>query len=353
METNYTQQNPSPISILSKNMAEIAASILGRTYTTKLADGITLTVCPGKEISWAEFEQVAPPYSIALDGFVRGAPRYDKTKKLINFNHHQDVDRLSTRSTSGQVLVAIKQGLIEAFSVDGSPILHIFVNDPDQDSSLAVWLLKNHERIAGAKSEPLLGRLINAEDLIDTTAGAFPFDPNSSLMREMAWVFDPYVQARMSGRLRTMEGAEMANVIDVIGSRISSYSLGNGEKLALNTQLEIIGGGDGWQLIKEHGFYARTELFHRKIFAFISYLGESDGRFHYSIGKMSPFIPFPIQDIYAVLNHHENLDMNSGICWNGGDITGGSPRRVGSSLSPKVLESRVNEYLSALGSHHH
>lgn len=103
----------------------------------------------------------------------------------MNFNHHQDVDRLATRSTSGQVLVAIKQGLIDVMRQDGTPRFNVYVNDPDQDSSLAVWLLANHERISGLKSEPLINKLILAEDLIDTTAGAYPLNPNSTLMRKL------------------------------------------------------------------------------------------------------------------------------------------------------------------------
>ena len=321
---------------------------LGKIHSVDLAPGITLHVCPGKEIGWEEFERIAPPNSIALDGFVRGAPRYDPAMKRANFNHHQDVDRLGTRSTSGQIQVAIKQGLIDAFRVDGAPRIHIWVNDPDQDSSLAVWLLVNHERITGARSEPIINKLISAEDLIDTTAGAYPFDPKSALMRELAWVFEPYVQARMAGRIRSMEGAEMANVIDAVGARISKYTLGEKHSVELDTRLQDLGGGEGWRLIKEEGFYARTGLFARGIKAFVSFLGEENGRYHYSIGKMSPYIPFPITDLYVALNEAEGLDIKSGICWNGGDTIGGSPRRVGSSLNPKQVEELINQFLTRM-----
>lgn len=323
----------------------VSLSILGKQYESQIADGVTLHVCPGKEIGWQEFLEVTPPCSIALDGIVRGAPQFDDQGVRVNFNHHQDVDRLATRATSFQVFVAVKQGLMEQFRRDGNPHMHIYVNDPDQDSSLAVWLLVNHERISGIRSEPILNKLVFAEDLIDTTAGAYPFDPASSLMRELAWVFDPYVQARLAGRIRSMEGAEMANIIDAVGVRITKYSLGQGQMLELDTRFDELGGGSSWRMIRELGIHARTGLFSRGIKAFVSVLGEENGQFHYSIGKMSPYISFPIKDLYAALNHCENLDMNSGVCWNGGDIIGGSPRRVGSRLSPPEVERIINEFL--------
>lgn len=139
----------------------------------------------------------------------------------------------------------------------------------------------------------------------------------------------------MAGRIRAMQGAEMANVISAVGNQISRYTLGQGETALLDTRLEELGGGESWKLIKEIGFYARTGLFSRGIQAFVSFLGESEGRYHYSIGKMSPFIPFPINEIYKALNAAEGFDQSSGVSWNGGDTIGGSPRRIGSKLVRK------------------
>jgi hypothetical protein len=180
-----TAEHTAPKKIATGQCGEPAAAVssdLGEIYGENLARGISLVVCPGKEISWEQFLQIAPPRSIALDGLVRGAPKFSIDTLHANFNHHQDVDRLATRSTSGQVLVALKQGLLDGYYEGGYPRFNLYVNDPDQDSSLAVWLLVNHQRFTGTKSEPLLNRLIYAEDMLDTTAGAYPFEPSSSLM---------------------------------------------------------------------------------------------------------------------------------------------------------------------------
>ncbi len=341
---NGPLRNPSAV----PGVASPGSELLGNVHVSHLARGIHLHVCPGKEISWEDFLRVVPRGSVALDGLVRGAPKFSEEHLCANFNHHQDVDRLATRSTAGQVLIAIKQRLMDRFKEGGSLNLHVFVNDPDQDSALAVWLLANHERVLGTRSEPTLSKLVFAEDLLDTTAGAYPFEPDSSLMRELAWIFEPYVEARVSGRIRLMQGAEMANVIDAVGLRISRYSLGERQEVELDTRLEVVGGGKYWGLIREQGFYARTGLFAKGIHAFVSILEESDGCYHYSIGKMSPFIPFPITKIYAVLNEREGLDSASGVCWGGGDTIGGSPRRVGSKLSPREVEEIINALLGEM-----
>jgi hypothetical protein len=116
-----------------------------------------LHVEPRQIVTWREFLKEAPDYSIALDGYVEGPPHFmsrgDSAYKKgqmgphANFNHHEGVDRLATRSTCEQVYVAIKQGFMDAFKPNGKVDGHIYVNDPDQDTCLAVWLLQNHERI--------------------------------------------------------------------------------------------------------------------------------------------------------------------------------------------------------------
>lgn len=320
------------------------AAIFDGSYDSELATQLVLHVLPRVTVSWDEFQKHAPPYSIALDGFVRGEPRVNIDGPHVNFNHHEGVDRLGTRSTCAQVLMAIKQGLLETFSLEGQRRMHIFVNDSDQDTSLAVWLLSHFDRV-NSNSEPLVNRLVSAEDMLDATAGAYLFNPESKLMRQMNWIFDPYAQARKAGRVSCMKGAELANVIAAIGERISRYSLGEGDELPLDLRLDTIGGGKGWSLIREVGSAARTRLFQTGVRAFISVQNSEGGSFTYSIGKMSPFVRFPIDELYAVFNRAEGLRPGSPNAWGGGDTIGGSPRQTGSFLAPPEIEQLVNLYL--------
>jgi hypothetical protein len=200
---------------------------------------------------WAQFKKEKPPCSIALDGYVKGEPRFDAKGSYANFNHHEDVDRLATRSTCCQVHVAIKQGLIDNYRTNGKVEGNIFVNDPDQDTSLAYWLLQNHERILGRKSEPLINRLVNLIDLLDTTAGVYPIDPLSETMRKIAWIFEPYTNARINGRLFKMDASEMENVIEAVNERISRHVMGEICEIEPDCRYERIGGGDNWAMIKK------------------------------------------------------------------------------------------------------
>lgn len=317
-----------------------------RRRECQIAPGIKLIVCPREAMEWDQFVREAPPYSIALDGVVKGPPRRDMTGPWVNFNHHEGVDRHATRSTCAQVAVALKQGLAEAFTTGRGVEFNIYVNDPDQDTSLAVWLLANHERITGSRSEPLINRIVHAEDVLDTTGGAYPFDPKSHMMRELAWVFEPYTSARVSGRIGVMDAAEMYGVIQGVCANIDRYTLGKGSELVLDTSYDVLGGNGVWKLIRETGPYAKTGLFADGGKAYVSLICEQDGVYRYSIGKMSPYIRFPVEDLYQIFNVAEGIPADAADRWNGSDTVGGSPRIAGSTLKPADVERIINELLS-------
>ena len=305
---------------------------------------INLHVEPRVVKSWEQFLKENHKFSVALDGYVRGKPRFDSSGPRINYNHHEDVDRLCTRSTCGQVYIGIKQGLLDIFRQDGEPYAEVYVNDADQDTCASIWLLQNNERIMRQKSEPLITRLVSVTDFLDTTAGAYPISPDTSVRMELAWIFQPYTSERMHGRIQHMQEAEMRNVIESVCNRISQYTLGRGKKIKLETDYEILGGGRNWELIKETGFDARSMLFSMGINAFVSVRENGNDTYTYSIGKISPYIDFPILDLYSALSEAEGFkDEND--CWGGSDIIGGSPRKSGSRLKPKELERIINEFL--------
>ncbi len=304
-----------------------------------MIEGITE---PGKTVLWKNFFSF-PAFSIAIDGYVKGPTRYNQVGPRLNLNHHEGVDRLSTRSTSGQMLMYIKQGLFKRFNEKGTPKAIIYRNDCDQDVSLTYWLAKNNERISHTKSEPLINRLVFAEDALDTTAGAYPLSLDSDLMRDVAWIFDPYTS--VIRKVPSMNATEMDNVIDSIGARIDKYTLGKGEKLEPDARLEMLYSGVGWAMISETGFYARSKLLNSGTFAFITYRGESNGGHRYSLGKMSPFIDFPLQDLYKHYNEIEGISLEDTDKWGGGDTTGGSPRIRGSKMPAAQLASVTEQFI--------
>lgn len=79
------------------------------------------------------------PNSIYLDGACRG-PAIDNEKRSYSFDHHAGCSRFATLSTCEQVLLALDMGLDPRG-------LRVVVNDLDADTSVAIWLLFNSNRI--------------------------------------------------------------------------------------------------------------------------------------------------------------------------------------------------------------
>ena len=306
---------------------------------------INLIAEPGVVLSWDEFTQTKPPYSIALDGYVNSVSELDFNGPYLNFDHHSGVRRLITRSTCAQVYLAIVLGLFKLFQKDNQPHANIYVNDCDQDVCLSYWLLKNPDKILNLRVQDYIARLIIGEDFVDATAGSFPIDLTRNVVQQSFWIFEPYTIARTSGELKNYSSSQIVELILSVYERIDLYTEGKAQKIEVDARYEKVGGGEGWILAKEIGPYARAQLYQEGVQALITFRDNQDGTYTYSIGKISDFIKFPIPELYNVLNQAENLTDPSNQ-WGGSTIIGGSPRRSGSKLKPEELENIVNDYLS-------
>ena len=71
-----------------------------------------------------EFCRTKPRNSVALDGYVYGGPWFEHNGPYCSFNHHEEVNRLATRATCGQALMAIRQGFFSTFIPSGKHQLH-------------------------------------------------------------------------------------------------------------------------------------------------------------------------------------------------------------------------------------
>jgi hypothetical protein len=294
-------------------------------------------------LTWDQFRKVTGPFAVALDGYVSGGPRFDAHGPRVNFNHHEDVDRLATRSTCAQVLLALRQGFFTCFrDADGSRA-DVYCNDCDEDVCTSWFLFKN-----GAFAEhafnPRLNRLVAIEDMLDATAGAYPYPLELSVLRELAWVFEPYRRLRLSGELDRREPDTHRAVVAEVESRILRHLTDRGEEQPLDTRYERLGGGPGWVMIREVGAQARTGVFSDGIRAYVSVRPRPDGHWTYTVGRMSPFIPFDVPAILEALNRAEGQPSER---WGGGNTIGGSPRVHGSRLMPDEVAQIVNAVGSA------
>ena len=297
---------------------------------------------PRVVIKWADFINTKPRFSIALDGYVKGPPQFLIQGPYANFNHHEGVARIATRSTCAQVYYYIRLGLLDTFQKNGEPQARVYINDVDQDVCLSCWLLKNSEKLEGLRFDNVLVQLILFEDILDASAGAYPIHPDNPQIHRQAWIYEPYTRARTDGSIYSMPKREMKNILRSVCARIDAAIDGRSGKLKLDTRYEKIGGGPGWQMIYEEGPYARTKLFSQKIKAYVALVESRKDTYAYTIGKMSPFITFPLERIYGALNKAEGLSSHEN-CWGGSTIIGGSPRKTGSRLAPQEVQKVIND----------
>lgn len=306
---------------------------------------ITLSVdCKQTPLCWDKFLATKPPFSIALDGYVRGKPEYVETElgPYANFNHHEDVDALATRATCKQVLMAIRSDLFSTFRRDGEPYANVFVNDCDEDVCLAYFILKNHY-LAQNSINPALNRLVDIEDSMDSTGGTYAMHPDMPILQELAWVFDPYRRMRVSGGLDRKNGSECTQVIEDVGLRIMSHIMGRGGSIPLDTRYEEITRGKNWAMVREIGANSKMGLISNGVKAFVSVRQRKDGRWNYVIGRTSKFVRFDVTRILNVLDAKEMSIAKSDDHWGGSNVIGGSPRVGGSAMNPETVSEIIRK----------
>lgn len=306
--------------------------------------GIELIIRPRQSVSWEAFCKTTPPRSVALDGYVTDGPQWDEKSLHVNMDHHSGCSREATMSTCRQSMFAIKGGIMDRFGGNAQ----LWINDPDQDTSLASWLFKHYKLFTGVQSHPHINRLIELTDRWDITGGAYPTALDDDLLKMHAWVFDPYTELRVSGALAVATEGVMRNCLDAVHARLDKVLMGEAKTKELRSDATILHESRyGFKIVDETGGNeARYLLFSNGMNAFVSLVAtRPDGRRVYSIGRRSRYIDFPVQEFYDILNKAEGL--SAGDCWGGSDIIGGSARTSGSVLTWEQVRDLLEAYLAA------
>ncbi|MGM5483469.1 MAG: hypothetical protein ACQER9_00965 [Nanobdellota archaeon] len=308
---------------------------------------INLHIEPRKVYSWDEFVRDKGEYSISLDGFVNSKTIRDSKGPCANYNHHEDVDRLSTRSTSEQVYMDINTGLFKIFRKGEEPFANIFINDPDEDTCLSWWLLKNYRKVSNYSGNRI-EKLVDFEDKMDCTGGAFPF-MDKEMKMEAAWIFEPYNKAKLKGKIADMGVEDMKNIVSDVEKRIDAYIVDKSEKIKLKGHYKVLKEGNGWTMVKETGPESRLAMYDDGINAFISIIAERlDGSRVVTLGRKSEWIPFYIEEAYKRLNEAEKEIISNDNCWSGSNLYGGSPRKTGTKLSLEKICEIINSASKAV-----
>jgi hypothetical protein len=289
-------------------------------------------------LSWKRFTEKKPAFSVALDGYVAGPPKFMVVPgkgPYRNLNHHEGVSRSATRATCAQALLDIDQGIFKTFcDTAGELQAHLWVNDCDEDVCLSVFLLR-HSRLVPQMDSSRLDDLVHIADLLDTTAGAYSPRKHLPALSEINWVFQPYREFRISGNLDRRIALDYERVINDVGVRIEAFIKWENGKVTEDIRHRIIHDYGLWCMVEEVGANAKLGLFQKGRLAFVSVRRRPDGRNVYTICRQSHFIPFYVPDYLEALNEAEKCPLNDR--WGGGITIGGSPRVSGSSLSPEEV----------------
>lgn len=298
------------------------------TAATRPPGIVRLLVRPRLTCTFDAFLAVLPP-AVAVDGAVAGPSRWSPTRH-VNINHHEGVDRLSSKATCEQALLLLGLGMWPWLVAGDRSVVDVFVNDADADVATTVWELRNRDRVG----EPAVQRLVAVEGAVDTAGGIWPDHVGETMRAEVAWVFAPYDDAR-ERLLPTADADTLEAIIDEIGGRITAYADGRGGRTTPASDFEVIARQGDVAAVIEHGPMARTALRRAGVSVFVS-VREAGGRKIVTIGALTPFVALDLRCVYERLNQLEGCGPTDR--WGGSDTTiGGSPRMAGTALSVATI----------------
>jgi hypothetical protein len=259
-----------------------------------------------------------PPWSIALDGYVQG-PAFDNVRHRYSFDHHKGCIRLITTATCEQVRDAILLGLRpERFTA--------YLNDVDTDTALAVWALRNPERLIEAR----VGHLIGCAGLLDAHGGAYPL---AHERRHLEWIGEPETEARISGRYEKLSTEELGQLLDEIAGRFELLLRGEvpreSELRAADARAEftVLHRGENFAVVQAAHPHVLFDLYAQGIERVVTVRPLSDGSFAYTVAKKSDFVDE--FDVPAILDALGEVEPG----WGGGSTIGGAPRNSDGSRS--------------------
>jgi len=312
-----------------------------------LADpALNLAIVPGRTMEPAEFCRLVGP-AIGLDGVVSGPPFRHRGGRGVrgpkaSFDHHESVDRTSTRACCEQVHLEVGRGLWRLMRRDGRPGADVYVNDADEDVCTSMWVLAHPRRL----NEPIVRQLVHSEGIIDALACTWwPewLDLEDGLPR-LAWVYGPCHDARRNAAL--VDAESLRRLIEEVAERITAYVDGRGGRRPVDDSYEVVHRDGPVAVIREIGPFARGAACRDGFEVVISERWAGEVRV-VSITKPSSWSPCDLTEVYRALNQAEGCPPDDE--WGGSDLVGGSPRRGGTRLSSEEILETVVRCLATAG----
>lgn len=298
----------------------------------------------------------SPSGTIFLDGVAQCEPFMDHERQVYNLDHHEGCVRAFTLSTCEQALVMYMKGLDLR-----NREWHIFANEPDLDTLLAIWILLNHTRIGrqDANQRRLLFALVRYEGVIDALGlelkelSALP----ETLMRKMQRVVD---HLRVNELEIKKEGdwnatnymdytAAALNKIDQIFYKPSDFIDYQGmEELA---RIDLSDQRIAVAVEADMGIYEIEPHLNKLYGDRLGVVFLKKGPNTYTVRQTDLFMPITLDAIYERLNFVDAAvkGRTRSNKWGGANDIGGSPRETGTYLTPAQIVHACGEAVAKPG----
>src|SRR5690606_36272136 len=131
----------------------------------------------------------------------------------------EGVIREVTMSAAMQAYIAVRQGgLMRRWLAHRCPV-PVYVWNADQDVCLTSFVLEYYELLERSEGTPLLRWIVQYNNKIDVCGGIYPVNLDELVRNHFTWVFEPYRNQRMRGKVEG-DGALVIDTIQQVCGRL-------------------------------------------------------------------------------------------------------------------------------------
>ncbi|MEM1207279.1 MAG: CPBP family glutamic-type intramembrane protease [Acidobacteriota bacterium] len=308
------------------------------------APGISVRI--DRSFSFTEQEaRKLPEHTILLDGAGAFGPLVDDARHLYNLDHHEGCQRAFTLATCEQALILVLKGL-ELDLGDWT----LYANEPDLDTVFAIWVLLNHRRVRALDDDARdrIIPLLRLEGSID--ANGFEIAEFSGLPQD--WVrsqkerLDALHQRELDVKRSGVwtEGDPVEYTRGVLAEIDRMVYLPTDFDDFASVELEYghvdIGQAKVAVVCRDPGGIYDVEKRLRKVWGDrlgLIVLEKEAG--HFTLRRAASLSGIALADAYSKLNLLDPVvdGRPPAKRWGGSDDIGGSPRPMGSGLTPREI----------------
>jgi hypothetical protein len=269
----------------------------------------------------------------------------DTQRSVYNLDHHEGCVRPFTLATCEQAMVLIAKGL----DLTAEP-WHVYANEPDLDTVLAIWLLLNHRRLEG-ENDAVRRRImpvVRLQGVIDSHGldllelSALPPELESETLKTIQGLRTGELALKEEGGWAVSDPLEftiasLQEIDELVYTPDDFAGFKNVEELA---RIPIT--SDRFAIIcrTDVGIYELEQHLRDVHGDRIGVILLEKSPDVYTLRQVDPFLPTSLDALYERLNFIDAA-VTSNDRWGGSSDIGGSPRGSGTALDVSRLAAVV------------